>query len=251
MKNKGLTMSIIALIFVIVLGIFLVYGYVQKFTYKAKRPIVSMEIQDYGTIKIELYPDMAPNTVKNFIKLINEGYYNGLTFHRVEETLIQGGDPQGDGAGETELNIDGEFSENGYDENTLKFERGTIGLARQDFTYYASMLGDSSLTEKGYNSGYAQFFIMAQDVKEFDGYYCAFGKVIEGMDIVDKITKLKTETEKDEETGETTSTTKPVNPPIISNITVDTLGVNYGEPKTHEAFDVNSYLMQKLYGVSY
>lgn len=248
MKNKKLTVSIIALIFVLILASFLGYGYYQKATFKLQRPIVSMEIEDYGTIKIELYPDMAPNTVKNFIKLINEGYYNGLTFHRVEESLIQGGDTAGDGSGQTEYAINGEFSENGYD-NTLKFERGTVGLARQDYTYYSSLNPD--LVEEGYNSGCAQFFIMADDEESFNGYYAAFGKVIEGMDIVDEITKLETEVETDEETGETSETTKPVNPPVISNVTVETFGVEYGEPETHETFDINSYLMQALYGISY
>ncbi len=248
MKKNGLILSIIVLIFVLILGGFLVYGYYQKATYKLQRPIVSMEIKDYGIIEIKLYPDMAPNTVKNFIKLINDGYYNGLTFHRVEESLIQGGDKSGDGTGQTELSINGEFKENGYD-NELKFERGTLGLARQDFTYYSSISPD--LVEKGYNSGYAQFFIMTKDVDAFDGYYTAFGKVIKGIEIVDKLTELETITEKNEQTGENTKTTKPVNPPVISNISVDTFGVTYGEPKTHETFDVNSYLMQKLYGVSY
>lgn len=248
MKDKKLTISIIALIFVLILGGFLAYGYYQKATYKLQRPVVSMEIENYGTIKMELYPDAAPNTVKNFIKLINEGYYNGLTFHRVEESLIQGGDIAGDGTGSTEYAINGEFSENGYD-NTLKFERGTVGLARQDYTYYSSL--NPNLVEEGYNSGYAQFFIMAKDENSFNGYYTAFGKVIEGMEIVDEITKLETEVETDEETGETSKTTKPVNPPVISNITVETFGVEYGEPETHETFDINSYLMQALYGISY
>ncbi len=248
MKDKKLTISIIALIFVLILGGFLAYGYYQKATYKLQRPVVSMEIENYGTIKMELYPDAAPNTVKNFIKLINEGYYNGLTFHRVEESLIQGGDIAGDGTGSTEYAINGEFSENGYD-NTLKFERGTVGLARQDYTYYSSL--NPNLVEEGYNSGYAQFFIMAKDENSFNGYYTAFGKVIEGMEIIDEITKLETEIETDEETGETSKTTKPVNPPVISNITVETFGVEYGEPETHETFDINSYLMQALYGISY
>ena len=248
MKNNKLALSIIALIFVLILGGFLAYGYYQKATYKLQRPIVSMEIEGYGTIKMELYPDMAPNTVKNFIKLINEGYYNGLTFHRVEESLIQGGDKAGDGTGTTEYSIDGEFSANGYD-NTLKFESGTVGLARLDYTYYSSI--DPSLTEEGYNSGYAQFFIMAQDEASFDGYYTSFGKVTEGIEIVDEITKLETKVETDEETGETSETTTPVNPPVISNITVETFGVEYGEPKTHETFDINSFIMQKLYGISY
>lgn len=246
MKNKGMILSISVLVLVVVLGGFLAYGYYQKATYKLQRPVVSMEIKDYGTIKIELYPDMAPNTVKNFIKLINEGYYNGLTFHRVEESLIQGGDKEGDGTGETEFSINGEFAENGYD-NTLKFERGTVGIARMDYTNYSSM--DASLIEKGYNSGYAQFFIMAQDVPQFDGYYCSFGKVIEGIEIVDEITKIKTKVETDEETKEKIETTTPEKPPVISNVTVDTFGVEYGEPKTHETFDINSWFMS-LYGVS-
>lgn len=248
MKNKKLALSIIALIFVLILGGFLAYGYYQKATYKLERPVVSMEIDGYGTVKMELYPDEAPNTVKNFIKLINEGYYNGLTFHRVEESLIQGGDKEGDGTGTTELSINGEFTANDYD-NTLKFERGTLGLARMDYTDYSSI--DASLTEEGYNSGYAQFFIMAQDESALDGYYTAFGKVTEGMEIVDEITKLETEVETDEETGETSETTTPVNPPVITSITVDTFGVEYGEPEAHETFDINSFIMQKLYGISY
>lgn len=245
MKKNSLILSITVLIFVLILGGFLAYGYYQKATYKLQRPIVSMDIKDYGTIKIELYPDMAPNTVKNFIKLINNGYYNGLTFHRVEEALIQGGENE---SNQDKISINGEFKQNGYD-NEMKFERGTLGLARQDFTYYSSISPD--LIEKGYNSGYAQFFITAEDVESFNGYYTAFGKVIEGMDIVDKIKGLETTTEKNEQTGENTKTTKPVNPPVISNISVDTYGVEYGEPETHEEFDVNSYLMQKLYGISY
>ena len=245
MNKNRLSLSIVLLIFVLILGAFLAYGYYQKATYKLQRPIVSMEIEDYGTIKIELYPDMAPNTVKNFIKLINDGYYNGLTFHRVEETLIQGGDTAGDGTGQNELSIDGEFLKNGYN-NTMKFERGTLGLARQDYTYYSSL--NPELVEKGYNSGYAQFFILAEDIEGLNGYYTAFGKVIEGMEIVDKIKALETVVETDEESGETNQTTKPVNPPVISNITVDTFGVEYGEPQTHETFDINSWLMNYYYG---
>ena len=245
MKKDKLILSIILFIFILILGGFLVYGYYQKATYTLQRPVVSMDIKDYGTIKIELYPDEAPNTVKNFIKLINEGYYNGLTFHRVEESLIQGGDTEQDGSGQAEFSINGEFKENGYD-NELKFERGTLGLARQDFTYYSSLSSD--LVEKGYNSGYAQFFIMAEDTQEFNGYYTAFGKVIDGMEIVDKIKALETEEEKDEETGETTTTTKPVNPPVISNVSVETYGVEYGNPETHESFDMNSWLMNYYYG---
>lgn len=249
MKNNKLKLSIIALIIVLILGAFLTYGYYQKATFKIKRPIVSMEIEGYGTIKIELYPDMAPNTVENFVKLINEGYYNGLTFHRVEESLIQGGEKAGEDAEEIKYTIKGEFSENNYKENTLKFERGTVGLAREDYTYYSSI--DASLVGEGYNSGYAQFFIMAQEETSLNGYYAAFGKVIEGIEIVDQITKLETKVETNEETGEKTTTTEPVNAPIISNMSVDTFDVEYGQPQVKERFDINSFIMEKLYGISY
>lgn len=249
MKNKKLTLSIIALIFVLILGGFLAYGYYQKATFKITRPVVSIEIEGYGIVKMELYPDMAPNTVKNFIKLINEGYYNGLTFNRIEETLIQRGNSSEDTTEESEYTINGEFSANGYKENTLKFERGTVGIDRQDYTYYSSI--DSSLTEEGYNSGYADFFIMTQDENNRNGYFTAFGKVIEGIEIIDEITKLETKTETNEETGEITETTEPLNAPVISNMSVDTFGEEYGQPQVKERFDINSFLMQALYGISY
>ncbi len=255
MKKNSLIVSIAALIIVLVLGGFLAYGYYQKATYKLQRPVVSMEIKDYGTIKIELYPDEAPNTVKNFIKLINEGYYNGLTFHRVEEalSLIQGGrvltkNELGEEVEQTTKSINGEFSENEY-ENNLKFERGTLGLARQDYTYYSSIA--SEFIEMGYNSGYAQFFIMTDTEEGFDGYYTAFGKVVEGIEIVDQIKSLETKTEKDEETGEVIETAEPINQPVILNVTVDTFGVEYGEPITHDSIDINNYIMQKLTGGAY
>ena len=241
MKNKKLVLSIVFLAIVVILGAFLVYGYIRKATYKLQRPIVSMEIEGYGTIKMELYPDMAPNTVSNFIKLINDGYYNGQTFTRVEDTLIQGGAKE-IASGEKEYSINGEFSVNKYEDNVLKFERGTVGLARKDYTYYSSLSSD--LIEKGYNSGYSEFFIMAQDEQGFNGYYAPFGKVTEGMEIVDKISALETTTQTDESTGTESPTTTPVNPPVIKSITADTFGVEYEEPKVEEAFDINSWFSQ-------
>ena len=234
MKNK-LVFSIIALVVIVAALAYMVYGYYLKDTFEYQNPVVTMEIENYGTVKMELYPEYAPNTVTNFIKLINEEYYNGLTFHRVEDMLIQGGDVNGDGTGETEYSIKGEFSENGFKENELSFERGTVGLARQDYSMWVYYTGDSSYLERGYNSGCAQFFIMAEDYTDFDGQYCAFGKVTEGMDIVDQIKALETEVETatDEETGEVTEneTTKPVEPPVIKSMTVETFGIDYGEPE--------------------
>ena len=231
MKSKVI-LACIAIVLVIGVLAYMVYGYVQKETLKVQNPVVTMEVEGYGTVKMELYPEMAPNTVRNFIKLINEEYYNGLTFHRVEETLIQGGDKAGDGTGSTEYTIEGEFLANGYKENTLSFTEGTLGLARQDYTLYYYYTGDSNYLKMGYNSGCTQFFITAEDCSNsFDGNYCAFGRVTEGLDIVKTLTALETTTETNEETGETTSTTKPVNPPIITSMTVDTFGVKYNEPK--------------------
>lgn len=231
MKKKIILTSLVLLLIIGAIA-YMAYGYYHKLTLKAEKPIVTMEIQDYGTVKIELYPEMAPNTVRNFMKLINEGYYNGLTFHRVEESLIQGGDKAGDGTGATDYTIKGEFKENGYKENTLSFERGTLGLARQDGTMLYYYTGDINYLTQGYNSGCTQFFITAEDCsKDFDGYYCAFGKVTEGMEVIDTIKTIETTTETDEETGEVTNTTTPVNPPVITKMIVDTKGIEYNQPE--------------------
>ena len=245
MKDKNLTLKVILLIVVILLDILLVCGYVLKLTYKVKRPVVTMEIEGYGTVKMELYPEMAPNTVENFIKLVNDGYYKGLTFTRVEENLIQSASKE-IAEGETEYSIKGEFKENGFEDDTLKFERGTLGLARTDYsnyyyTYYYYTGDFQGILEKEYNSGYGAFFIMTQDEENFDGRYTAFGKVIEGIEIVDEITKIETTKEIDDETGEEEATSTPVNPPVITSMTVDTKGAKYGEPKREEAFDIQKW----------
>ena len=226
-KNR---IYLIILILAIALIGYMVYGYYQKKTFVLKNPVVTMEIENYGTVKMELYPEMAPNTVRNFIKLINDGYYNGLTFHRVEESLIQGGDKEGTGSGETEYTIPGEFKINGFKDNTLSFTRGTLGLARADYSIYYYYTGDPSYLSMGYDSGYSQFFILTEDQTDYNEYYCAFGKVIEGIEIVDEITKIETTTEVNEETGETENTATPVNPPVIKSMTVDTFGIDYKEP---------------------
>ena len=130
-----------------------------------------MVIKDYGTVKMELYADIAPITVANFAKLVNKGFYNGLTFHRIiSGFMIQGGDPLGNGTGGSDEEIKGEFALNGV-ENSISHTRGTISMARAS----------------AYNSASSQFFIMHQDYKGLDGAYAAFGKVTEGMEIVDKI----------------------------------------------------------------
>lgn len=153
---------------------------------------------DKGTIKAELYPDIAPITVENFQNLIDAGFYDGLTFHRViEGFMIQGGDPLGNGTGGSEKTIKGEFSSNGV-ENNLSHERGVLSMARSSSK----------------NSASSQFFIMHEDAPHLDGEYAAFGKVTDGMDVVDKIA---TETPVEDENG----TVTPENQPKIISITFE------------------------------
>ena len=139
--------------------------------YKTGTHHAEMVVKDYGTVKIELYADIAPITVANFAKLVNEGFYNGLTFHRIMSGfMIQGGDPLGNGTGGSDEEIKGEFALNGV-ENSISHTRGTISMARAS----------------AYNSASSQFFIMHQDYTGLDGAYAAFGKVTDGMEVVDKI----------------------------------------------------------------
>lgn len=167
-------------------------------------PIVTFNVKGGGVIKIELYPEIAPNTVNNFIKLVSTGYYDGITFHRViKGFMIQGGDPKGNGSGGPGYSIKGEFSKNGFKNNNLKHKRGVISMAR-------TMMP---------NSAGSQFFIMHEDAPHLDGQYAGFGAVIEGMDVVDKIAECQTD-----------YFDKPITPQVIETATVETFGVEYPEP---------------------
>ena len=246
---------IIAIILVVILIAGVCYGIYKKKTEVIQNPIVTMEIEEYGTIKIELYPDMAPNTVAHFVKKINEGYYNGITFHRtIPEFMIQGGDKEGTGSGELDYALPGEFIANGYTNNTLKHERGVISMARGDYSSYGS-----GLTSYSYNSAGTQFFIVTENSTYLDGYYTAFGKVIEGMEIADQISNVEviyrsSELGEDEaiptdEEGNKLPSDKPVTPPVISSMTVETYGVDYGEPTIVEPFDYTSWFYSN-YGIN-
>lgn len=168
-------------------------------------PVATIKVKDFGTIKAELYPDKAPNTVNNFISLANSGFYDGLIFHRVIEGFMnQGGDPDGVGTGGPGYSIKGEFSNNGYTNNDLKHTAGVLSMARANDP----------------DSAGSQFFIMAEEASYLDGDYAAFGKVIEGMDVVEAINSV-----------ETNSNDKPLKDVVIESITVDTKGINYKEPE--------------------
>lgn len=249
--------TILAIVIVLGLIAYVVNTIVQKQNFTAQNPIATIEIENYGTIKIELYPDYAPETVANFIALANNGFYDGLTFHRtIPDFMIQGGDPNGDGTGnatlkdlgeesEDEYTIPGEFIANGYNDNTLKHERGVISMARGDYSGYSS-----TLATEGYNSASCQFFITTTDQSNnLDGLYAAFGKVTEGMDIVDNISNVEVETRDSAASeDETLTQDKPVNPPVITSIRVETFGIDYGMPETREPFDLNSWYMSNMYG---
>ena len=202
--------TIIAIILVLGLIAYVVNTIVKKQNFYVQNPIATIEVENFGTIKIELYPNYAPETVANFIALANNGFYDGLTFHRtIPDFMIQGGDPNGDGTGnatlkdlgqdsDEEYTIKGEFIANGDNDNTLKHERGVISMARSDYSSYSS-----SLATEGYNSASCQFFITTEDSESsLDGLYAAFGKVIEGMDVVDEIANVEVETREEQTDSE-------------------------------------------------
>lgn len=252
MKTKNILMIIAIVVVIALIGV-VGFGYYKKATMDVKNPIVTMEVQDFGTIKLELYPEMAPNTVKNFVTLANNGFYNGLTFHRViEDFMIQGGDPEGAGTGgatfsainteiekdsdnDNDYSIVGEFAKNGFKKNTLSHEKGVISMARSDYSSISA-----ALAEEGYNSASSQFFIMTEDNTTLDKQYAAFGRVIEGMEVVEKISAVEIDTSE-----EATSSDKPVNPPVITSMQVETFGINYGNVETQEPFDYTSWMMQQ------
>ena len=171
----------------------------------AQNPIVTITMENGDVIKAELYPEIAPNTVNNFISLINHNFYDGVCFHRViKGFMLQGGDPDGNGTGGPGYEIKGEFTNNGF-KNDLKHTAGVLSMAR-------TMIPDSAGS---------QFFIMHQDAPHLDGEYAAFGKVIEGMDVVNKIADVRTD-----------YMDKPLEAQVMKTVTVETFGVDYPEPET-------------------
>ena len=169
-----------------------------------QNPIVTITMENGDVMKAELYPEIAPNTVNNFISLINKGFYDGVVFHRIiPGFMIQGGDPEGTGMGGPGYSIKGEFSHNGF-KNDLLHTKGVLSMAR-------SQMPDSAGS---------QFFIMHKDAPHLDGAYAAFGKVTEGMDIVNKIAEVPTD-----------YSDRPLDPQKIKKVTVETFGVAYPEPE--------------------
>lgn len=170
----------------------------------AQNPVVTITMANGDVMKAELYPEIAPNTVNNFISLVSKGYYDGLIFHRViAGFMIQGGCPNGNGMGGPGYSIKGEFTQNGF-KNTLKHTEGVLSMARA----------------MNPNSAGSQFFIMHQNSPHLDGQYAAFGKIIEGLEVVDKIAQVGTDWQD-----------RPMVPQIIESMTVETFGESYPEPE--------------------
>lgn len=170
-----------------------------------QNPIVTFTMENGDVMKAELYPDVAPNTVNNFISLVKKGFYDGLIFHRViAGFMIQGGDPEGSGMGGPGYSIKGEFNYNGV-ENNLKHSRGVLSMARAQHP----------------DSAGSQFFIMHADAPHLDGQYAAFGKLVEGEYVLDSIASIDTDW-----------SDRPRTPQVMKTVTVDTFGVDYAEPET-------------------
>lgn len=167
-------------------------------------PVITIKMANGGTVKAELYPEIAPNTVNNFLHLVQKGFYNGTIFHRViEGFMIQGGDPKGTGTGGPGYHIKGEFSENGFS-NPLSHKRGVLSMARANHP----------------DSAGSQFFIMHEDGEFLDGKYAAFGKVTEGMETVDAVATTRTD-----------FSDRPLSEQKIAEITAETFGITYPEPQ--------------------
>ena len=172
----------------------------------AQNPIVTITMENGDVMKLELYPDIAPVSVNNFISLVKHNFYDGLIFHRViNGFMIQGGCPDGTGMGGPGYHIKGEFAQNGFN-NPLKHTEGVLSMAR-------SMMP---------NSAGSQFFIMHKNSPHLDGAYAAFGKIIEGMDVVNKIATTATD-----------YSDRPLEPQVMKTVTVDTFGVEYPEPEKY------------------
>ena len=170
-----------------------------------QNPVVTFTMENGDVMKAELYPDVAPNTVNNFVSLVKKGFYDGLIFHRIiAGFMIQGGDPDGTGMGGPGYSIKGEFNYNGFN-NSLKHSRGVLSMARAQHP----------------DSAGSQFFIMHANAPHLDGQYAAFGKLIEGEDVLDKIASVDTD-----------YSDRPRKPQVMKTVTVETFGVDYDEPET-------------------
>jgi len=258
--NKKLSIvlwTVLCILLICCIG-YVSYTYIKANTQEVIHPEVTFEIENYGTVKMELYPEYAPNTVANFIKLVQEGYYNGKVIYGKDGICLYVGRTS-DGTVENptisiidksieagsdadyEYEIAGEFVANGFEQNTLRHEKGVVSLIRSDYTQQVG-----SLTQESYNSGNAQIGIMMEDSRGLNGIYAAFARITEGLDILEKINE-ELEIEVNEGEEDTSSGIEAfAAKPVITSATAQTYGVDYGTPTISKAFDYNSYLYNLL-----
>ncbi len=243
MKKVFLTIGIaIVAIAIIITGVLFIKGK----TYKVQNPVATIQIEGYEKpIKIELDPQSAPNAVANFIKLANNGFYTNFKMS-IEENRILGNEsmqmarlsnimeyPQNDYV----YGIKGDFVANGYDKNLIKHKKGVITMERDDYSYFG-------YKEEGYNSANCNFCILTQDIDNYNGYYAGFGKVVEGMDVLEAIAATRVDVSEDEK--DDTKKDDSVNTITIASITVDTFGVDYGVPEVVN-YEENMEKVNKIY----
>ena len=253
---KGIAVVIVIVLLLAAIG-FLGYGIFNKFIVKVQNPVVTFEIENYGNVKLELYPEVAPNTVANFIKLAQNGFYNGKVIYgkdtlclyvgRLEDGTVPNPtasmvDPNVEKGSENDIEyqIKGEFVANGFEQNTLSHEEGIISLIRYDYTQ--QMPG---LHEESYNSGNSQLGIMVTNARDLNGLYAGFGKVVEGLDIFKKIAE-SSEIKPVEEGKTSSGIDEFMTKPVIKNVIVETYGKDYGIPEYEKYFDYQEYLTDML-----
>lgn len=283
MKNiLKISLWVVLGILALVCSGWLIYSFAMSNKAEVVHPEVIFEIQDFGNVKMELYPEYAPNTVANIIKLVENGYYNNKVIYGKDDLCLYVGrtsegevenpklsmidsNVEADSDNDYEYSIKGEFVANKFNQNTLRHEKGVVTLIRQDYSQYFSNLADES-----YNSGNTNIaVIMGDNASNLNGVYAGFGRVLEGMDVLEKIyneieiKKEEATTEEGQENTETTETESEESEeaggikefnvyPIIKSASVDTKGVDFGMPETEKAFDyneyINNYFMQQYGG---
>lgn len=274
MGEKLKNLILFFLIIIVSVGIiFLIINATRSLAYNknAQNPIVTLSIEGYGDVQIELYPDYAPNTVSHIVNLVQKGFYNGKIFYGTDGAAVNAGmileDSTDETTGETEqaptedalmasyydssieansesdyeITIEGEFVANGFDQNTMRFEYGTVGLYRNDYQGYGT-----DLSQYSYNSGSSLFFILTEEDSTLNGMYTPFGKVISGMEIIEQINSLPTEQSEDVTMSTDTINYFDGNYPVITSATVETYGIDYKTPEYQEKFDYDAYLSDVL-----
>lgn len=257
MKKVGTGILIILCVMLVLAIVYVSYTFYLSKTEQVLHPVVNFEIENYGNIKMELYPEYAPNTVANIIKLVEAGYYNGKTVYGKDELCLYVGRSEDgtvqlpkvslidssvekDSELDFEYEINGEFIANGFNKNTLRHDKGVVTLIRTDYTTQMS-----NLVQESFNSGSGQIGVIINENRNLNGVYAGFGKIIEGLEILEKINNESEIVQPAE--GEATGGISVFNEKIIiKNATVDTNGLDYGTPEIHQAFDYTSYLYDML-----